>query len=65
MQKDNYELFLKIDLSSYTGEWVALCNGKVISHGRNVKQVLKEARQSCPGKRPLIARVPEKETMIF
>jgi len=63
--RSNYEIFLKLDVSTFIGEWVALCDGQLIAHGKNVKEVLSEANKKCPGKRPLIARVPEKETMIF
>ncbi len=65
MENQNYELFLKSDVSQYIGEWVAICDKKIVSHGKSVKEVVKEANQKCPGKRPLIVRIPEKETMIF
>jgi len=65
MENQNYELFLKSDISRYIGEWVAICDKKIVSHGKDVKEVVKEANLKCPGKRPLIVRVPEKETMIF
>ena len=65
MENNNYELFLKSDVSEYIGEWIAICDNKIVSHGKKVKEVLKEANNKCPGKRPLIARIPEKETMIF
>ncbi|MEK6859727.1 MAG: DUF5678 domain-containing protein [Nanoarchaeota archaeon] len=65
MKQDNYELFLETDVSEYIGEWIAICDGKIISHGKKVKEVLAEANNKCPGKKPLIARIPEKETMIF
>ena len=65
MKADNYEVFLETDVSDYIGEWIAICDGKLISHGKNVKEVFIEAKSKCPGKRPLIARIPEKETMIF
>ncbi|OGJ22333.1 hypothetical protein A3K73_03820 [Candidatus Pacearchaeota archaeon RBG_13_36_9] len=65
MENKNYELFLKSDVSEYIGEWVAICDKKIVAHGKNVKEVVKEASQKCYGKRPLIARIPEKETMIF
>ena len=65
MKNDNYEMFLKTDVSEYIGEWVALCDGKIVSHGKNVKEVFNDSTMKCPGKRPLIVRVPEKETMIF
>ncbi|MFA5174515.1 MAG: DUF5678 domain-containing protein [Candidatus Pacearchaeota archaeon] len=65
MNNNNYELFMKTDVSRYIGEWVAICDGKIVSHGKKVKEVLNQATSKCPGKKPLIARIPEQETMIF
>lgn len=65
MKTDNYEMFLKLDMSEFIGEWVVIIDGEIVAHGKNVKEVLKEAITRFPGKRPMIARIPEKETMIF
>jgi len=61
----NYQFFMKAKIDPYIGEWIAICNQKIVSHGKDVKKVFKEAREKCPTERPLITRVPEKETMIF
>lgn len=61
----NYQFFIKTDLSHFIGQWVAICDQKIVSHGKDVKRVFSEAKEKCPQKRPLITRVPEKETMIF
>jgi len=61
----NYEFFMKTKLEQYLGEWIAICNQRIVSHGKNVKKVYKEAKEKCPSARPLIAKVPDKETMIF
>ena len=61
----NYQFFMSIDISKYIGEWVAICNEKIVSHGSDVKKVFQEAKDKCPAERPLITRVPDKETMIF
>ena len=47
------------------GEWVAICNQKIVSHGKNIKKVFEESKIKCSKERPLITKVPEKETMIF
>ncbi|MBI2124303.1 hypothetical protein HYT92_00780 [Candidatus Pacearchaeota archaeon] len=61
----NYELFMAEDLSSYIGQWIAICDKKIISHNTDFKAVFKEVKEKCPNKKPLITKVPEKETMIF
>jgi len=65
MENNNYQFFMKTDLSSYIGEWIAICNQKIVAHGKDIKNVFKEAREKYPKSKPLITRVPEKETMIF
>jgi len=56
---------MKANVDPYIGEWVAICNQKIISHGKNVKKVFEESKKKCPKERPLMVRVPNKETMIF
>lgn len=61
----NYNFFMKTDLSSYIGKWIAICNEKVVSYGSDAKKVFEEAKKLYPKERPLLTKVPEKETMIF
>jgi hypothetical protein len=62
---DNYLGYMTADLELYLGEWVAFCNGKVISHDPSFKRVYVEAKKRCPTKRPLLTSVPNHDTMIF
>jgi hypothetical protein len=61
----NYEFFMKVDLDPYLGTWIAICDEMVVSHGKSVKEVIREAKEKCPNRRPLVTRVPDKQTMIF
>jgi len=61
----NYSFFAKTELSKFIGEWVAICNQEIVAHGKVLKDVLREAKQRYPRVKPLIVKVPEKETMIF
>jgi hypothetical protein len=63
--EQNYEVYLNTNLNQYLGEWVAICNNKVVSHGKNAKKVFEEAQEKNPGKKPLLTKVPSKETLIF
>lgn len=63
--KDNYLGYMTADLKRYVGEWVAICNGKVVSHDPSFKKAYIEAKRQCPAKRPLLTRVPDQDTMIF
>lgn len=61
----NYQHYMKTNLSPYIGQWVAVCNQQIVAHGKDVKKVYGEAKKKCPKERPLVTRVPDKETMIF
>ncbi len=61
----NYEYYLKVDVSNYAGEWISICINKILSHGKNLKSVVKEAQEKCKGKKFLLARVPKEEAIIF
>ena len=52
-------------LDEYVGLWVAIEEEKVLSSGKNIKEVYEEAKKKCPKKRILLTRVPNKDTMIF
>lgn len=62
---DPYAYYIEADLSAYTGEWVAIVNDKVVSHSRDIKEAYREAKEKYPDKRPVLAKVPEKEALIF
>jgi len=61
----NYQFYMGANVDSYIGKWIAICDGKIVAHGKDVKNVFKTAKDKCPTHRPLITRVPDKETMIF
>jgi hypothetical protein len=61
----NYEAYLQMKTGPYTGEWVILCEGKIVSHGKELKKAVSEARKKCGKKRLMIAKIPGKETLIY
>ncbi|MFH0860752.1 MAG: DUF5678 domain-containing protein [Candidatus Altiarchaeota archaeon] len=61
----SYNFYMGADLSSHIGEWIAICEDKIVSHGDNAKKVFEKAERLCDNKRILLTKVPEKETMIF
>lgn len=62
---NNYQFFMETNVDKYVGQWIAICNQRIVSHGKNAKVVFEEAKKKCPKERPLLTRVPDKETMIF
>jgi hypothetical protein len=65
MTNKSYDYFMKMDTTGFIDEWVAIVDSTVASHGKDVKKVFKEAKEKYPEKRPLIARIPGKEVMIW
>ena len=63
--EDSYNFFMEANVENYIDEWVAVVDSKIVSHGKNVEKVIKEAKKKYPKKKPLITRVPGKETMIL
>lgn len=56
---------MKTNIDRYIGQWIAICGQSIVAHGTDVKKVFREAKEKCPDVRPLLTRVPDKETMIF
>ena len=56
---------MQADVSIYVGEWIAIFENRVLSHGKELKEVVAKAKVASGGKKFLLARVPSEETMIF
>ena len=64
----NYETYMKLNLSDYVNQWIAIFENKVITHGRDPKKVFDDAEKITHGKRFLLTRVAsasEEFTMQF
>ncbi len=54
----NFNYFLNNDFLEYKdGEWVAICNNKVISHGLVLKEVIEKAKKIVPISKILLSKV--------
>lgn len=53
----------KVDFSKYVGEWVVVCENKVVAHDKNLNNVKKEIKE-CK-RIPTITKIPKKDTLIF
>lgn len=65
MKNESYDFFLKADMKPYIDEWIAIVDSKVVSHGKNVKEVFAQAKKQYPKGRPVITKIPGKQTMIL
>lgn len=62
---DEYDYFAKADLSAYQGEWVAICNRKVISHSKNLNETIEKAREVCGSQLPLYTMIPTPASLLL
>lgn len=46
--------------SSYAGEWIAICENKVVSSDTDLKKVIKESTKKCGDKHPTFTKIPGK-----
>ncbi len=47
------------------GKWVVLLNEHIIASGDDIKNIIKIAQEKYPGKKFILAKVPEEGTMIY
>ena len=52
-----------MDLSRYIGQWVVICDNKVVAHDKDLTKIAKDISR-CR-KIPTIAMIPETDTLIF
>jgi len=53
---------LGVSLERYRGLWVAVSEGRVVAHDRDVTRLLARARKEFPA--AVLAQVPEEEILI-
>jgi hypothetical protein len=52
-------------LIKFEGEYVAIIEDKIITHGRDAKKVYQDAKDKFPEKTVFLGQVPRKEAMIL
>lgn len=61
----NFESLSEEDISKYAGEWIAVINNKIVSHGESLKEVYESAKKEYPQERPLIGKLPDNIPVIL
>ena len=64
MTYEDYECFLKENLYKYSGKWIAIINNQVVASGQDAALVVKEAKAKYPAKRPFLAKVRNKLSIL-
>lgn len=65
VQSKNYSSYMKMDTKNYSGEWVIICEGGIVSHGKDLKKAVNEAKEKCGERKLMVTKIPGKETMIY
>ncbi len=55
----NFESIDEEDTTKYAGEWIAVVDSKVVTHGKSFKEVFSFVKSNYPFKRPLIGKLPD------
>lgn len=64
-QTSNYDYFVRTDTSAYAGEWIAIADKKIVSHGKNAQKVFKAATKKAKGAEVSLAKVPHKQMLVL
>ena len=64
VSKDFKEFVNRKDWGDYSGEWIALCNGKVIANDKNLTKVIEESSKKSPNKTPTFTKIPNKNVAM-
>ena len=62
---DNFEFFVKSDLSDFVGQWVAILDNQIVASGNSFREVAEKVDKEFPKQKPLLTRVPEKMAHIL
>jgi hypothetical protein len=65
VKQSNYDFFISTDTSKYKGEWIAIGNKRIVSHGRDAEIVYNNAKRKFPNTPISLAKVPEKHMMVL
>ncbi|MFH1353405.1 MAG: DUF5678 domain-containing protein [bacterium] len=61
----NYEWYIKTDTKKYAGRWIAIVAQKIVASGNDAEKVYFQALKKYPKTKPSLAKVPDKQTLIF
>lgn len=61
----NYEYFLKLNVSSYKGKWVAITDNKVAAVGERADETFKAAKKKYPKSNISITKVPSAGALVL
>ena len=61
----NYQYFMEADVGQYVDEWIVIVNGAIVFHTPDLAAALSLIKEKYANQKPLLYKVPGKESMIF
>ncbi len=65
MTQASLEWFRQADVSRYKGRYVIIRGRRIISSGKSPDRLLQKFRSKYPKEIPLLAKIPDEETLIL
>jgi hypothetical protein len=62
---ENYDYFMRLDVTPYVGQWIGICDSKVVSHSGSIKEAYSEVKKVCGYKKPFVALVPSDKVTLL
>lgn len=59
----NAKILQGVDVSNFVGEWVIVCDNKVVAHNKDLTKISSDI-DSCKTT-PTVAKIPKEEILIF
>ena len=63
MRKTDLGMVSKLPTGKYVGEWVVVCDSKIVAHSKNLKAIEKDIL-NCKST-PLIMKVPKQQVLLY
>lgn len=62
----SYEAFMRLDKRPYVGEFVGMCDGKLVAHSTSFEEVYDATKKACgPNIIPFVSEVYPAECMLL
>ncbi len=65
MPSKDFNWFVNANLSKYRGQYVAIVDKKVVTHGDNAKEVWENAKRQHPDKIPALTKIPRDDILVL
>ena len=62
---EDYEWFIKTDLSRYSDEWIAILGKKVIAHDKEIKNLVKKIKNMSSQRKPSLVKISNTHRILL